>query len=153
MLPFTLTLPESNTGVCTTPGCGTLLSSSRGQKTSTRSACETELVGLSDGVGVTTQLRSSPVSPGHKPPAVPVTQDSTGTVQLAEGGRSGSDTTEHTDTGRLWTTNRVRRERVESGHTVTLEVTADVLTEPNRGLPSLSPRSRLPGYELPSDTS
>jgi hypothetical protein len=144
---------KSHTGVCITLGCGMLFSSSKRQKINTKSACEAELVGLSDGMGVPIQLHNFLVSIGYKLPAILVMQDNTSTIQLAKNGRSNSDTTKHIDTRRFWITDRIKRGQIELKHTVTLEMIADVLTKPVQGLLFFNLRNRLLGYELPNDTS
>jgi hypothetical protein len=141
---------KSHTGVCVTLGCGMVYCSSKRQKINTKSACEAELVGLSDGLGIPIQLHNFLLSIGYKLPPILVMQDNTSTIQLAKNGRSYSDTTRHVETRYFWMHDRIKRGQIELKHTVTLAMIADVLTKPVQGLLFFDLRNRLLGYELPN---
>jgi len=141
---------KSHTGVCVTLGCGMVYCSSKRQKINTKSACEAELVGLSDGLGIPIQLQNFLLSVGYKLPPILVMQDNTSTIQLAKNGRSYSDTTRHVETRYFWMHDRIKRGQIELKHTVTLAMIADVLTKPVQGLLFFDLRNRLLGYELPN---
>ena len=141
---------KSHTGVCVTLGCGMVYCSSKRQKINTKSACEAELVGLSDGLGIPIQLQNFLLSIGYKLPPILVMQDNTSTIQLAKNGRSYSDTTRHVETRYFWMHDRIKRGQIELKHTVTLAMIADILTKPVQGLLFFDLRNRLLGYELPN---
>jgi histone deacetylase 1/2 len=138
---------KSQTGMCISFGCGAVYSSSKRQKINTKSACEAELVGLSDGLGIPIQLQNFLLTIGYKLPPILVMQDNTSTIFLATNGRSNSDATRHVDIRYFWMCDRIKRKQIELKHVVTLLMIADVLTKPVQGLLFVDLRSRLLGYD------
>ena len=133
--------------MCVTFGCGSVCSSSERQKVSTKSACEAELVGLSDGLGIPVQLQNFLLTTGYKLPPVLAMQDSTSATFLAASGRSSSGATRHAGTRYFWVCDRAKRKQAELKHVVTLLVTAGVLTKPAQGVLLTGIRCRLLGHD------
>ena len=138
---------KSQTGMCVTLGCGSVYSQSKRQKINTKSACEAELVGLSDGLGIPIQLQNFLLTIGYKLPPILVMQDNTSTIFLAMNGRSNSDATRHVDIRYFWMNDRIKRKQIELQHVATLLMIADILTKPVQGLLFNDLRSRLLGYD------
>ena len=127
---------------------GILYSQSKRQKINTKSACEAELVGLSDSLGIPMQIiHNFLTSLGYQLPPIIVMQDNTSTIHLATNGRSNSDATRHVDIRYFWTCNGIKRKQIELKHVVTLLMIADILTKPVQGILFNDLRGRLLGYD------
>jgi len=137
---------KSQTGMCMTLGCGMIYSISKRQKINTKSACEAELVGLSDSLGIPIQLHNFLTNFGYKLPPILVLQDNTSTIFLASNGRSNSDATRHVDIRYFWICDRVKRKQIELKHVITTLMIADILTKPVQGLLFVDLRTKLLGY-------
>jgi len=120
--------------------------STKDQSINTKSSCECELVGLSDGLSQVIYTRNFLIGQGYEVPPATVMQDNTSTINLAQNGMSNSEKTRHIDIRYFFVTDRIKSGDIIIQHMGTENMIADLLTKPLQGELFARLRDLLLGY-------
>jgi hypothetical protein len=137
---------RGHTGSMITLGTGSIHASSKDQSINTKSSCECELVGLSDGLSQVIYTRNFLIGQGYNVPPATVMQDNTSTINLAQNGMSNSEKTRHIDIRYFFVTDRIKSGDIIIQHMGTENMIADLLTKPLQGELFARLRDLLLGY-------
>ena len=139
---------RGHTGSAISLGAGTIHSGSKKQSINTKSSCECELVGLSDGLSQVIYTRNFLISQGYDIQPATINQDNTSTINLAQNGMSNSEKTRHISIRYFFVTDRIKSGDINLRHLGTEDMIADILTKPLQGELFVRLRDLLLGYSL-----
>ena len=134
---------RSHTGMTLSLGKGVVVASSRKNPGVQMSACEAELIGLSDRASICVWARKFIMAQGYRLPPAIIRQDNRSTIALVTNGRSQSERTRHIDIRAFWLKELIDSGEVELVWTPTEEMLADVLSKPLNGSRFITLRDRL----------
>jgi hypothetical protein len=137
---------RGHTGSMITLGTGSVHAGSKEQSINTKSSCECELVGISDGLSQVIYTRNFLIGQGYEIPPATVMQDNTSTINLAQNGMSNSEKTRHIDIRYFFVTDRINSGDIKIQHMSTENMIADILTKPLQGELFAKLRDLLLGY-------
>jgi len=137
---------RGHTGSMITLGTGSVHAGSKEQSINTKSSCECELVGISDGLSQVIYTRNFLIGQGYEVPPATVMQDNTSTINLAQNGMSNSEKTRHIDIRYFFVTDRINSGDIQIQHMSTENMIADILTKPLQGELFAKLRDLLLGY-------
>ena len=124
---------RGHTGTILSVGRGPIYVKSSSQKINTKSSTETELVGLTDGVGQVIWTREFLMEQGYAVEPATIFQDNQSTMHLVKNGKSNSERTKHIATRFYFIKDRVDRKEVKIEYLATGQMIADILTKPLTG--------------------
>ena len=137
---------RGHTGSMITIGSGAVHAGSKSQSINTKSSCECELVGLSDGLSQVIYTRNFLIGQGYDVPPATIMQDNTSAISLAQNGMSNSEKTRHISIRYFFVTDRIKSGEVKLQHMGTEDMIADILTKPLQGELFARFRDLLLGY-------
>ena len=119
---------------------------SKKQSIYTKSSCECELVGLSDGLSQVIYTRIFLISQGYDIKPATINQDNTSTISLAHNGMSDSEKTRHISARYFFVADRIKSGEIDLQHLGTADMIADILTKPLQDELFVRLRDLLLGY-------
>ena len=134
---------RSHTGMTLSLGKGVVMASSRKNPGVQMSACEAELIGLSERASICVWARKFMIAQGYRMLPATIRQDNRSTIALVTNGRSQSERTRHIDIRAFWLKELIDSGEVELVWTPTEEMLADVLSKPLNGSRFVTLRDRL----------
>ena len=134
---------RSHTGMTLSLGKGVVLASSRKNPGMQMSACEAELIGLSDRASICVWARKFMIAQGYRMLPATIRQDNRSTIALINNGRSQSERTRHIDIRAFWLKELIDSGEVELVWTPTEDMLADMLSKPLNGSRFVTLRDRL----------
>ena len=124
---------KSHTGTVLNLGRAFICGYSRKQRINTKSSCEAELVGVSDGVNPAIGVMNFMINQGYEARPVTLMQDNKSTIKMIESGKSNSERSRHIDIRFYFVNDRVKNGDVRVEYLRTEEMIADMLTKPIQG--------------------
>ena len=137
---------KSRLGASHAIGAGAIEAASSTIGVSTKSACESEHVALSEQVANSTRLRSFLMGQGHHQQPATVMQDDESAIKLAESGLSSASRARRINIRRFFVKDRVANGEIKVEYCPTKSMIADVLTKPSQGQLLLELRDLSLGY-------
>ena len=134
---------KSRTGVFVTLGNGPVYIDSTRQKLNTKSATESELVGVSEGSNNIFWLRNFLIEQGNRMDPATVFQDNQSTLSLLRNGRSTNKATRHINIRYFYLKNKVEAGELVLEYKPTEDMLADIMTMPLQGEKFLNMRDEL----------
>ena len=139
---------KSHTGSCVVIGdLGPAHCKSCKQQIVSKSSTEAELIALSDSANQALHTRNFLLAQGYECGPVIVYQDNMSYMALIDRGRSGAERTRHINIRHFWLSERVKAGEAIVRHMGTLNMYANLLTEPLQGGQFVNEREALTGWE------
>jgi histone deacetylase 1/2 len=134
---------KSHSGLCEYWGDALINAKSTKQKLNTQSSTESELVAVSDLMGLVMKTRNFLKEQGEDPPESVLCQDNMSTIAMIERGESNSDRSRHIDIRYFWVNDLVERKEIKVVHVPTAQMVADLNTKPLQGKQFLDGRKAM----------
>ena len=114
-------------------GIGCFYAKSKGQKISTTSSCQAEVVALAKGLQQSIYSSYFLAGQGYKIPPIIVNQDNHSTIKLISNGKSNSELTRHIQIGYYWVKDLINRGLITIEYCPTEVMIVDFFTKPIQG--------------------
>jgi hypothetical protein len=124
---------KSHTGSIITLGKGSFYARSKKQGINTISSTESELVGLTEGLGNVIWCRNWLIAQRYTSQPATVYQDNQSTIKMVENGETTSNRTRHIATRYFFAHDRVKTGEIQLKYKPTEDMIADLLTKPLQG--------------------
>ena len=138
---------KSQTGSSTSLGGGSIESSSSKQKVNTKSAHESEIIGLSDRLSRLIWARNLILDQGVKMGPAIIYQDNKGVLEVCKRGQNGNSRTKHIALRYNFVRDFIDRGEITLKYCPTKNMIADILTKPLQGKLFADLRDKLLGWE------
>ena len=138
---------KSQTGSSTSLGKGSIESNSSKQKVNTKSAHESEIIGLSDRLSRLIWARNMILDQGVKIGPAIVYQDNKGVLEVCKRGQNGNSRTKHIALRYNFVRDFIDRGEIILKYCPTKNMVADILTKPLQGKLFVDLRDKLLGWE------
>ncbi len=139
---------KGHTGGLTTIGKGCVHSKSAKQRLVSKSSTESELVAVSDYIGVPMQLSEILRELGYAISPIFLKQDNQSTIKLIERGKPASESTRHINIRYFFLKDKVDKKEITLGYCPTEDMRADALTKPLVGSRFIKHRNWMMGLKV-----